>query len=89
MLMSIIVYMIPSGTGNVLGLKLTQSSPFVMFESAIVTLSLRKMSQPSVFFASLDEVETAEMVMLQKTTFFPSLTYIQCNSFDRNDERSV
>ena len=46
-----------------------------MFESAMVTLSLRNMSQPSVFFASLDEVDTAEMVIFLKTTFFPSLTY--------------
>ena len=61
-----------------------------MFESAMVTLSLRKMSQPSVFFASLDEVDTAEMVIFLKTMFFPSLTYaVSCTKFSRNDRRNV
>ena len=57
-----------------LGLKLTQSSPLLMSESAMVTLSLRKMSHPSVFFAACEDVDTAEIVMLRKTMFFPSLT---------------
>ena len=71
-------------------MKLTQSSPFTIVESAMVTLSLRKMSQPSVFFASLDEVDTAEMVIFLKTTFFPSLTYaIPCTRFSRSDRRDV
>ena len=59
---------------HVLGLKLTQSSPLLMSESAMVTLSLRKMSHPSVFFAACEDVDTAEIVMLRKTMFFPSLT---------------
>ena len=43
----------------------------------MVTLSLRKMSQPSVFFAGFFEVEVDEMVMLRKVMSLPSLTYHQ------------
>ena len=63
--------------GHVLGLKLTQSSPLLTVESSMTTLSLRKMSQPSVFFAGFFEVEVAEMVMLRKVMSLPSLTYHQ------------
>ena len=59
---------------DVLGLKLTQSSPLLTFESAMTTLSLRKMSQPSVFFAAFLEVDTAEIVMFLKVTSFASFT---------------
>ncbi len=45
-----------------------------MFESAMKTLSLRKMSHPSVFFAAFLDVETAEMEMLRKVMFCPSFT---------------
>ena len=58
-----------------LGLKLTQSSPLLMVESAMTTLSLRKMSHPSVFFAAFFDVEVAEIVMFLKVTSVASFTY--------------
>jgi len=47
------------------GLKLTQSSPFVMTEFWIFTLSLRYVSQPSVFGLDVE----ADIVILLKVTF--------------------
>lgn len=49
---------------RLLGLKLTQSSPLFIFESLIVTVSLRSMSHPSVFLARFFDVDTELIVIL-------------------------
>ena len=51
----------------------------------MVTLSLRKMSHPSVFLAAFFEVETAEIVMLRNVTSLPSFTYSRSMLHDRQN----
>ena len=74
---------------DALGLKLTQSSPLLMLESAMTTLSLRNMSHPSVFFAAFLDVDTADMVMLRYVMSCPSFTWGRADSVARVSSRWV